>query len=111
MWPVLIAALGLAASRVLLPGDPEIRLLVGFLLLMLVACPVVALGIAAFARWAFTPPTGTGVPPDEDRGGTSAHPGPASAYGYATPASHSRGVLLANSRRPVSGGMSHAAMA
>jgi hypothetical protein len=59
MWSVLIAALGLAASRVLLPGDPEIRL-------VLVACPVVALGIAAFARWAFTPPTGTGLPPDED---------------------------------------------
>jgi hypothetical protein len=54
MWSVLIAALGLAASRLLLLGDPEIRLLVGFLLLMLVA------------RWAFTPPTGTGVSPDED---------------------------------------------
>jgi hypothetical protein len=66
MWSVLIAALGLAASRVLLLGHPEIRLLVGFLLFMLVACPVVALGIAAFARWAFTPPAGTGLPPAEN---------------------------------------------
>jgi hypothetical protein len=55
MWSVLIASLGLGACRALLLGDPEVRQLVAFILLLLVGFPVTALGIAALARWAFTP--------------------------------------------------------
>jgi hypothetical protein len=65
MWSVLIAALGMAASRSALLGDPEHREFVASFLLVVLACPVFAFGIAAFARWAFTP-LGEGTAPAQD---------------------------------------------
>src|SRR4051794_32019107 len=57
MWSVLVAALALAAARAILSGDPELRRAAALLLGVLLACPIFAIGVAALARWAFTPPS------------------------------------------------------
>jgi hypothetical protein len=56
MWSILSIALGMAASRSFLPEDPEDRMFFAVLVLVVLAVPVFAFGIAASARWAFTPP-------------------------------------------------------
>jgi hypothetical protein len=56
MWSVLLAASGLATCRAFLLADREVQLLIASAVLTLVGGPAVALGIAALARWIFTPP-------------------------------------------------------